>query len=124
DSFTTNADNIIVPDNSYNNSDDEQGTVITPLMLEVGSYEISEILIPKGFLQLEEPVVFKIEGIRDYDKDEQGDYIKTVVIENEQPTGTVIVDKSVAIREDVDTSLVDISDMSGIKFKLTAKEDI
>ena len=76
DSFTTNADNIIVPDNSYNNSDDEQGTVITPLMLEVGSYEISEILIPKGFLQLEEPVVFKIEGIRDYDKDEQGDYIK------------------------------------------------
>ena len=124
DSFTTNADNIIVPDNSYNNSDDEQGTVTTPLMLEVGSYEISEILIPKGFLQLEEPVVFKIEGIRDYDKDEQGDYIKTVVIENEQPTGTVTVDKSVAIREDVDTSLVDISDMSGIKFKLTAKEDI
>ena len=50
--------------------------------------------------------------------------LKTVVIENEQPTGTVIVDKSVAIREDVDTSLVDISDMSGIKFKLTAKEDI
>lgn len=124
DSFTTNADNIIVPDNSYNNSNDEQGTVTTPLMLEVGNYEISEILIPKGFLQLEEPVVFKIEGIRDYDKDEQGDYIKTVVIENEQPTGTIIVDKSVAIREDVDTSLVNISDMSGIKFKLTAKEDI
>jgi len=124
DSFTTNADNIIVPDNSYNNSNDEQGTVTTPLMLEVGSYEISEILIPKGFLQLEEPVVFKIEGIRDYDKDEQGDYIKTVVIENEQPTGTIIVDKSVAIREDVDTSLVNTSDMSGIKFKLTAKEDI
>lgn len=124
DSFTTNADNIIVLDNSYNNSNDEQGTVTTPLMLEVGSYEISEILIPKGFLQLEEPVVFKIEGIRDYDKDEQGDYIKTVVIENEQPTGTIIVDKSVAIREDVDTSLVNISDMSGIKFKLTAKEDI
>lgn len=124
DSFTTNADNIVVPDNSYNNDDDEQGTVTTPLMLEVGSYEISEILIPKGFLQLEEPVVFKIEGIRDYDKDEQGDYIKTVVIENEQPTGTIIVDKSVAIREDVDTSLVDISDMSGIKFKLSGKEDV
>ena len=124
DSFTTNADNIIVPDNSYNNSNDEQGTVTTPLMLEVGSYEISEILIPKGFLKLEEPVVFKIEGIRDYEKDEQGDYIKTVIIENEQPTGTIIVNKSVAIREDVDTSLVNISDMSGIKFKLTAKEDI
>ena len=124
DSFTTNADNIVVPDNSYNNSDDEQGTVTTPLMLEVGTYEISEILIPKGFLQLEESVVFKIEGIRDYDKDEQGDYIKTVVIENQQPTGTIIVDKTVAIRENVDISLIDISDMSGIKFKLSAKEDV
>lgn len=124
DSFTTNADNIIVPDNSYSNSDDDKGTVTTPLMLEVGSYEITEILIPKGFLQLEKPVVFKIEGIRDYDKDQQGDYIKTVVVENDQPTGTVIVDKSIAIREDVDTSLVDTSDMSAIKFKLTAKEDI
>ena len=39
-------------------------------------------------------------------------------------TGTLIVDKSVALRENVDTSIVDISDLSGIKFRLTAKEDI
>ena len=124
DSFTTNAENIVIPDNSYNNNDDGQGTVTTPLMLEVGKYEITEILIPQGFLQLEEPIIFEIEGIRDYDQDQQGDYIKMVIIENERPTGTILVDKTVAIRENIDTSLVDISDMSGIKFKLTAKEDI
>ena len=48
----------------------------------------------------------------------------TVEVKNEQPTGTLIIDKSVAIRQDIDTSLVDISDLSGIEFKLTAKEDI
>lgn len=123
-SFTTNADNIIVPDNSYNTDNDDKGTIVTPLMLEVGSYEITEIRTPDGFLQLETPVQFKVDGIRDYDKDNDGDYIKEVVITNEQPTGTLIIDKTIALREDVDTSLVDTSDLSGIKFRLTAKEDI
>ena len=50
--------------------------------------------------------------------------MKTVEIKNDQPTGTILLDKSVAIRENVDTSLVDISDLSGIKFRLTAKEDV
>ena len=124
DSFTTNADNLVVPDNSYNNDNDELGTVITPLKLDVGKYEITEILIPQGFLQLEEPIQFTIEGVRDYDKDSQDDYVKTVEIKNDQPTGTILLDKSVAIRENVDTSLVDISDLSRIKFRLTAKENI
>lgn len=63
-------------------------------------------------------------GIRDYDKDNDGDYIKEVILKNEQPTGTLIVNKSVALKENVDTSIVDISDLSDIQFKLTAKEDI
>ena len=67
---------------------------------------------------------FKIEGIRDFDKDQDGDPIIEVVVKNEQPTGTLIVDKSVTLRDDIDTSLVDISDLSGIEFKLTAKENI
>ena len=123
-SFTTNAKNMVVPANSYNNKIDLIGSVVTPLKLEVGSYEITEIKIPDGFLQLEKPVTFKVEGLRDYDTDQDGDYIKEVVVKNEQPTGTLVIDKSVALREDVDTSLVDVSDLSGIKFKLTAKEDI
>ena len=45
-------------------------------------------------------------------------------MKNEQPTGTLVINKTIALREDADTSLVDTSDLSGIQFKLTAKEDI
>ncbi len=123
-SFTTNAENVVVPNKSYADKENENGTVVTPLKLEVGSYEITEIKIPEGFLQLDAPVQFKVEGVRDYDKDQDGDFIKEVVVKNEQPTGTLVIDKSIALREDADTSLVDTSDLSGIQFKLTAKEDI
>ena len=123
-SFTTNSKNIVVPNGSYTNNKEDNGTVITPLMLPVGSYEITEIQIPTGFLQLDKPVTFNVEGIRDYDKDNEGDYIKEVIVKNVQPKGTLIINKSVALRENVDTSLVDISDLSGIQFKLVAKEDI
>lgn len=123
-SFTTNADNIVVPDNSYHSNNDNMAEVTTPLKLPVGSYEITELKVPDGFLQLESPITFEIKNIKDYDTDKDEDFIKEIVVENEQPTGTINLDKTIAIREDVDTSLVDISDLSGIEFKLTAKEDI
>lgn len=123
-SFTTNADNMIVPEKSYTNNNDDKGTSITPLQLPVGSYAIYEINTPKGFLQLETPVKFDIKGIRDYDKDQDEDFIKEVIIKNEQPTGTLIIDKTITLRKDIDTSLIDTSDLSGIEFKLIAKEDI
>ena len=123
-SFTTNADNIVVPDNSFNTNNDNKAEVTTPLKLTVGSYEITEIKIPNGFLHLDKPVTFEIKNIKDYDTDKDGDFIKEVVVKNEQPTGTIKLDKTIALREDVDTSLIDISDLSGIEFKLTAKEDI
>ena len=123
-SFTTNADNIVVPDNSFNTENDNKAEVTTPLKLPVGSYEITEIKVPNGFLQLDKPVTFEIKNIKDYDTDKDGDFIKEVVVKNEQPTGTILLDKEIAIREDVDTSLIDTSDLSGIEFKLTAKEDI
>ena len=123
-SFTTNADNIVVPDNSYNSENDNKAEVTTPLKLPVGSYEITETKVPEGFLQLDSPITFEIKNIKDYDTDKDGDFIKEIVIKNEQPTGTINLDKTIAIRENVDTSLVDISDLSGIEFKLSAKEDI
>ena len=123
-SFTTNSKNIVVPDKSYTNKKEDNGTVITPLTLPVGSYEISEIQIPTGYLQLEKPVTFTVDGVRDYDKDNEGDYIKEVVVKNAKPFGTLIIDKSIALRENVDTSLVDTSDLSGIQFKFSAKEDV
>lgn len=123
-SFTTNADNEIIPDYSYNSDNDGKGIIITPLSLPVGKYEITEIKIPTGFLQLDTPVTFEIKNVKDYDTDKDGDFIKEVIIKNEQPTGTLEIDKTVALRENVDTSLVDTSDLSKIQFKLTAKENI
>lgn len=123
-SFTTNSQNLIVADGAYDNIKDEKGSVVTPLLLPVGSYEVLELCTPSGYLELESPIKFKVEGIKDYDKDNEGDYIQTVEIKNNKPYGTIIIDKSVALREDVDKSLVDISDLSSIQFKLSAKEDI
>ena len=123
-SFNTNAKNMVVPANSYSNKIDLFGSVVTPLKLEVGSYEITEIKIPNGFLQLEKPVTFKVEGLRDYDTDQDGDYIKEIVIKNEKPTGTLIIDKNIDLRENIDKSLIDTSDLSGVQFKFSAKENI
>ena len=123
-SFTTNADNIVVPDNSYNSKNDDKATITTPLKLPVGSYEITEIKVPTGFLQLESSVKFEIKNVKDYDTDKDGDYIREVIVKNEQPTGTIKLDKTIALREDADTSLIDTSDLSGIEFKLSAKENI
>ena len=124
DTFTTNAQNFVVADKSYSSKFDILGSITLPLTLPVGSYEIFELKIPDGFLQLDESIKFKIEKIRDYDKDPDGDPIVEINIKNDKPTGTLLVDKKVAVRENIDTSLIDISDLSGIKFKLTAKEDI
>ena len=123
-SFTTNADNIVVPDSSFNSKNDDKATITTPLKLPVGSYEITETKVPTGFLQLDKSVTFEIKNVKDYDTDKDGDFIKEVVVKNEQPTGTIKLDKTIALREDADTSLIDTSDLSGIEFKLSAKENI
>lgn len=122
--FTTNADNIVVPKDSYNTNNDDKGTVITPLTLPVGSYEITEIQTPNGFLELEETVKFEVNSIRDYDKDIDGDYIKEVVVKNEQPKGELVIHKSIAKNENVDKEIFKTNDLSGIQFNLIAKEDI
>ena len=123
-SFTTNADNIVVQDSSFNSKNDDKATITTPLKLPVGSYEITEIKVPTGFLQLDKSVTFEIKNVKDYDTDKDGDFIKEVVVKNEQPTGTIKLYKTIALREDADTSLIDTSDLSGIEFKLSAKENI
>lgn len=104
---------------------DKTGLAVTEDKLKAGTYKIDEIELPTGFLQLENELTFKIyRSNKTLEFDEDYDAYITVTVANEQPTGTLKIDKSVAIREDVDTSLVDISDLSKIKFKLTAKEKI
>ena len=124
DSFTTNSDNLIVPNNSFADRQQNKGTVIVPLKLEVGGYEIREITTPDGFLPLEKPIKFRVENVRNYDVDEDEDFIQEIVINNEQPTGELRIDKFIALRNGVDKSFVDTSDLSLIQFTLTAKENI
>ena len=52
DSFTTSADNVVVPDGSFE-IDGEMGSVILPLQLDAGKYYIDEIKTPTGYLALE-----------------------------------------------------------------------
>lgn len=104
---------------------DKNAVAYTETKLNAGTYKVDEIVVPNGFLQLDEECIFEVNRSNEslkYDKDNDA-YI-TVKVQNEQPTGTLIIDKSVVTKENVDTSLIDISDLSGIQFKLSAKEDI
>lgn len=104
---------------------DKTGLAVTEDKLKAGTYKINEIELPTGFLQLENELTFKINrSNKTLEFDEEYDAYITITVGNEQPTGIIKLDKSVAIRQDVDTSLIDISDLSKIKFKLTAKEKI
>lgn len=104
---------------------DENGIAYTETKLDAGIFKVDEIIVPTGFLKLDEECIFEVTRSNDsLEYDEDKDAYITVQIKNEQPTGTIEINKSVAIREDIDISLVDISDLSGIQFKLTAKENI
>lgn len=113
--------------NKYNDTwtTNREGEVYTETKLKSGIYKLEELVVPEGFLQLDEELIFEISmSNKTIEYDDDYDAYITVEVRNEQPTGTLIVDKTVALRENIDTSLVDISDLSGIKFRLTAKENI
>lgn len=125
DVFTTNSKNRVVLDKNYYSSDNDlKGEVVTPLKLISGKYQVEEVGTPKGFLDAENPVEFNVLNEVDLTKDDDGDNLVTVVVRNEQPTGTLKIDKTVALDDKADLSLVDTSDLSGIEFTLTAKEDV
>ena len=121
--FSTNAKNLMTGD-SYINLKDELGSVVTPLTLPIGKYELIEYKAPEGFLQLNDSVEFEIENILKYEKLEDGSYIKEIVIENEQPKTELVIEKTIEVSKEADTSLLDTTDLSKIEFELTAKDDV
>lgn len=125
DVFTTNSKNRVVLDKNYYSSDNDlKGEVVTPLKLISGKYQVEEVGTPKGYLDAENPVEFNVLNEVDLTKDDDGDNLVTVVVRNEQPTGTLKINKTVALDDKADLSLVDTSDLSGIEFTLTAKDDV
>lgn len=104
----------------------ENGSVTTPLQLEVGKYELTEITVPEGYLVPEGDVEFTIDNVLDMPtEDADGDKTIEVVMENAQPKGKITLEKTIEEIEDADFALIDKNaDMSGIKFGLYAAEDI
>ncbi len=104
---------------------DKNGLAVTEDKLPSGTYKIDEIKLPNGFLKLDDEVIFEINrSNKSLEFDEDYDAYITIKVGNEQPTGTLKIDKSIALKEDVDTSFVDVSDLSKIEFTLNAKDKI
>ena len=103
---------------------DETGTAYTEEKLKGGTYKAEEIKVPTGFLKLSEAIIFTINAQNatlEYDNDFDA-YI-TITAENEQPKGSINVSKKINLRDNVDTSLINI-DYTKIKFRLLAKDNI
>lgn len=82
--------------------------------LKKGTYTIAEKSAPYGYL-----IDTKI-----YNVEVKANETATIKIVDEKPTGTLILEKSINLRENIDKTLIDKIDFSKIKFKLTAKENI
>ena len=102
-----------------------EGVAKTETKLEAGKYKLTEIKIPTGFIQLDEELTFKVDNRNstlNYDKD--WDAWITVTVKNEQPTGTLKLNKKVALREDMDKTMIKDIDFTKISFELVADEEI
>ncbi len=104
---------------------DKNATAYTETKLVAGKYKVDEIKVADGFLQLEQECIFEVNRSNEtleYDKDYDA-YI-SVVVKNEQPTGTLKVNKAVKLRDDVDKTLIKDIDFTKISFELKADQDI
>ena len=104
---------------------DENAIACTENKLTGGTYKIKEIQVPNGFIELEKDCIFEINNRNNtLEYDEDFDAYITVTVGNKQAVANIEINKSIELMKNADLSLVDTSDLSGIKFKLVAKEDI
>lgn len=117
-----------VGDNYFTSwSTNNEGVARTETKLESGLYKVEEIKIPTGFVELDEELTFEVNNRNStLEYDDDWDAWITVTVKNEQPTGTLKVNKEVTLRDDVDTSLLKDKeiDFTQISFELVAKENI
>ena len=81
--------------------------------LKIGTYSVKEKTAPTGYLL----------NTNTYNVQVKVGETTSLKIANEKPTGTLVVNKTVKMRKEVDKSFVTI-DYSKISFKLIAKEEI
>ncbi len=104
---------------------DENAIAYTEDKIEAGTYKIDEIKVPTGFVKLEEECIFNINNQNEtLEYDNEFDAYITVTIGNKQSTANITINKTIESTQEADLSLIDVKDLSGIKFKLTAKDTI
>lgn len=104
---------------------DKNAVAYTEDKLEAGIYKIDEIKVPEGFVKLEEDCIFDVNNKnKTLGYDDEFDAYITVTIGNKQPTANITINKTIELVKDADLSIVDVKDLSGIKFKVTAKDTI
>lgn len=129
DTFKTNSDNtglgaVNTFTGTYTDSNDDKGSITTPLELESGTYRLEEVKTPEGYLLLDEPVEFTVKESTITTRDDDGDAIIVVETVDNKPHGTLEINKQLE-DYDYDQSLLrDGFDYSTIKFELRAAEDI
>lgn len=129
DTFKTNSDNtglgaVNTFTGIYTDSNDDKGSITTPLELESGTYRLEEVKTPEGYLLLDEPVEFTVKESTITTRDDDGDAIIVVEAVDNKPHGTLEINKQLE-DYDYDQSLLrDGFDYSTIKFELRAAEDI
>ena len=102
-----------------------EGVARTENKLEAGHYKLEEIKIPTGFIELDEELFFDVNNRnKTLEYDEDWDAWITVTAKNEQPTGTLKVNKFVNLRKNVDTTMIKDIDYIKISFELVAKENV
>ncbi len=104
-------------------TEDNLGEVITPLTVNAGTYYVTEVDTPDGFLKLGKPVELKVTETAISEVDADGTPIQTATFENTQITGILEVNKSIK-NYTADKTFINREDLSYIEFKLTADEDI
>ena len=106
---------------------DENATAYTETKLPYGTFRLSEIVIPEGFLELDEDIIFKISASnKSCEFDQDGDAWITVEVNNEQPRAKLYINKKVEEKElnSNNVYLAEDIDYSKIKYKVTAAENI
>ncbi|MCD7951025.1 MAG: hypothetical protein LUG12_12325 [Erysipelotrichaceae bacterium] len=95
---------------------DEDGIAYLDNMVNAGTYYVEEITSPDGFLLADEVEVEITSSSDAITFDEDNDPVIIVNVVDEKPTGTIILNKSTELAEDIAHK--------GIKFQLTANSDI
>lgn len=120
---TTSIDSGKTKKGTFYNEDEEKGTAYTPLVLESGTYTLTEIETPWGFVTLEKPISITVKESRIAEVDGDGKNVIKVEISNNRAYGELVIHKTVEEFES-DKTFIDRKDLSTVEFTLTAKEDV